>query len=187
MITGLKKNVFFLLGFIKHNYGFPCLPMTVEELKIRITKAFLKVYADIPQNVWQGADYRFDFARVSCGADIELYWVVTVLVETISYIVMFCHCTLHVICIVQHTILYVSSDCMYLQSCSKFFVNNKDYGVQHNRFLRIWYEYVSYSNHGLKTISYNSSNAWYYSVTTGKYRRGTSYMKDKYPISCFFP
>jgi hypothetical protein len=73
MITGLKKNVFFLLGFVKDNDCFPHLPMTVEELQIRITKSFLKVYPDIPQNGWQGADYRFDFARVSCGTDIELY------------------------------------------------------------------------------------------------------------------
>jgi hypothetical protein len=51
---------------------FPQLPMTVEELKIRLIKAFLKVYPDIPQNGWQGADYRFDFARACCGADIEL-------------------------------------------------------------------------------------------------------------------
>jgi hypothetical protein len=49
----LKKNLFFLLGFVKDNDSFPHLPMTVEELKIRITKAFLKVYPDIPQNGWQ--------------------------------------------------------------------------------------------------------------------------------------
>jgi len=71
--------------------------MTVEELKIRITKAFLKVYLDIPQNGWQGADYRFDFARVSSGADIELHRVVTVLLETICYITIVCRCTLHVL------------------------------------------------------------------------------------------
>jgi hypothetical protein len=85
MITGLKKNVFFLLGVVKNNDSFPHLPITVGEFKIRITKAFLKVYPDIPQNGWQVADYRFDFARVSCGADIELYWVATALLETICY------------------------------------------------------------------------------------------------------
>ena len=97
LIIGLKKNVFFLLGFVKDNDSFPHLPMTVEELKIRITKAFLEVYPDIPQKGWQGTDYRFDFARVSYGADIELYWVVTVLLETICYIVTFCHCNLHML------------------------------------------------------------------------------------------
>ena len=56
---------------------------------------------------------------------------------------------------------------VYLQSCLKFFLNNKENGMEHNVFLRIWH--VSYSNHGLKTNSYNSGYAWCYSVTTGKY------------------
>jgi hypothetical protein len=31
--------------------------------------------------------------------------VVTVLLETISYVVVFCHCTLHVLWVIQHTIV----------------------------------------------------------------------------------
>jgi hypothetical protein len=53
MITGLNKDIFFMLGCCKDNDIVPHLPMSLEELKVWIAKAFLKMYPDIPQNGWQ--------------------------------------------------------------------------------------------------------------------------------------
>jgi hypothetical protein len=83
------------------------------------------------------------------------------------------HCISCILLVMYNTHLAMHGSMNIKFKCSKFFVNNKDNGMQHKYFLRIWY--VLYSNHGLKTNSYNSGYAWYYSVTTGKYLRGTSY------------
>ena len=53
-IIGLKKNAFFLLGFVKDNDSFLHLPMTAEELKIRITNLFLKFTQIFPRTGGRG-------------------------------------------------------------------------------------------------------------------------------------
>jgi hypothetical protein len=49
MITGLNKGIFFMLGCCKDNDLVPHLPMSLEELKVWIAKAFLKFTQIFPR------------------------------------------------------------------------------------------------------------------------------------------
>jgi hypothetical protein len=63
---------FFLWGFVKVNVYVPSLP-TLHELKTRIIEVCAKADEEIPHNMWQEVEYRFDVARATCGAHSELY------------------------------------------------------------------------------------------------------------------
>jgi hypothetical protein len=64
---------FFLWGFVKDNVYILLLPTTLHELKTRIREACANTDQEILHNVWQEVEYRFDVARTTRGAHIELH------------------------------------------------------------------------------------------------------------------
>jgi hypothetical protein len=60
------------LSFVKDNVYVPPLPTTLHQFKTRITEACANTDQEILHNVWQEVEYRFDAARASSGAHIEL-------------------------------------------------------------------------------------------------------------------
>jgi hypothetical protein len=51
----------------------PDIPTTLHELKTRIREVCANIDQEFLRNVWQEVEYRFDVARVTRGAYIELY------------------------------------------------------------------------------------------------------------------
>jgi hypothetical protein len=49
----------------------PPLPMSLKELRDRITRALQTITADMLHRVWDEFDYRVDVCRVTQGAHIE--------------------------------------------------------------------------------------------------------------------
>ena len=49
----------------------PALPVSLNELKQRITTAVASVDEDILRSVWTQLDYRIDICRVTKGSHIE--------------------------------------------------------------------------------------------------------------------
>jgi len=62
---------FFLWGFVKDRVYIPPLPMSLKELRDRITQALQTIAADTLHRVWYEVDYRVDVCRVTQGAHIE--------------------------------------------------------------------------------------------------------------------
>jgi hypothetical protein len=62
---------FFLCGFVKDSVYVPPLPMSLKELRDRITRALQTITADMLHRVWDEFDYRVDVCRVTQGAHIE--------------------------------------------------------------------------------------------------------------------
>jgi hypothetical protein len=62
-----------LWDFVKDNVYLPPMPTTLYELKTRIRETYANIDQEILHNVWQEVEYRFDVARASRGANIELY------------------------------------------------------------------------------------------------------------------
>ena len=62
---------FFLWGFVKHSVYVPPLPMSLKELRDRITHALQTVTSDMLHQVWDEFDYRVDVCRVTQGAHTE--------------------------------------------------------------------------------------------------------------------
>jgi hypothetical protein len=58
---------------IWHRWISFCVPRTLHELKTRIREACANTDQEILHNVWQEVEYRFDVARATRGAHIELY------------------------------------------------------------------------------------------------------------------
>jgi hypothetical protein len=56
---------------VKDNVYIPPLPTTLHEPKKRIREA--NTDQEILHNVWQEVEHRFDVARATRGAHIELY------------------------------------------------------------------------------------------------------------------
>jgi hypothetical protein len=61
---------FFLWGYIKDKVFVPPVPVTLDDLKQRITTATAGV-EDLLTRVWQEFDYRVDIGCVTKGAHIE--------------------------------------------------------------------------------------------------------------------
>jgi hypothetical protein len=66
---------FFLWGFVKDSVYIPPLPMSLKELRDRITHALQTITADMLHRVWDEFDYRVDACRVTQGAHIEGLWL----------------------------------------------------------------------------------------------------------------
>ena len=62
---------FFLWGFVKDSVYVPPLPMSLSELRDRITHALQTITADMLHRVWDEFDYRVDVCRVTQGAHTE--------------------------------------------------------------------------------------------------------------------
>ena len=62
---------FFLWGYIKDRVFVPPVPVSLIELKQRITTAAASVDEDMLRSVWTELDYRIDIRRVTKGSDIE--------------------------------------------------------------------------------------------------------------------
>jgi hypothetical protein len=62
---------FFLWGFFKDSVYVPPLPMSLKELRGRITHALQTITADMLNQVWDEFDYSVDVCRVTQGAHIE--------------------------------------------------------------------------------------------------------------------
>jgi len=62
---------FFLWRFVKDSVYVPPLPMSLKELRDRITHALQTITADMLHRVWDEFDYRVDVCRVTQGAHIE--------------------------------------------------------------------------------------------------------------------
>jgi hypothetical protein len=62
---------FFLWGYVKDKVFVPPVPVSLDDLKQRITTATAGVDKDMLTHVWQGFDYRVDIYHVTTGALIE--------------------------------------------------------------------------------------------------------------------
>jgi hypothetical protein len=56
---------------VKDSVQVPPLPMSLKELRDRITHALQTITADMLHRVWDEFDYREDVCRVTQGAHIE--------------------------------------------------------------------------------------------------------------------
>jgi len=65
---------FFLWGFVKDSFYVPPLPMSLKELRDRITHALQTITADMLHPVWDEFDYHVDVCHVTQGAHIEGMW-----------------------------------------------------------------------------------------------------------------
>jgi hypothetical protein len=61
----------FLWGYVKNEVFVPPVPVSLDDLKQRITTATAGVDEDMLMRVWQEFDYRVDICRVTKGAHIE--------------------------------------------------------------------------------------------------------------------
>jgi hypothetical protein len=61
----------FLWAFVKDSVYVPPLPMSLKELRDRITQALQTITADMLHRVWDEFDYRLDVCRVTQGAHVE--------------------------------------------------------------------------------------------------------------------
>ena len=62
---------YFLWGYVKDKVLVPPQPVSIPDLKNRITAAVETITPDLLSRVWQELDYRLDVCRVRKGADIE--------------------------------------------------------------------------------------------------------------------
>jgi len=62
---------FFLWEFVIDSVYVPPLPMSLKELRDRITHALQTITADILHGVWDEFDYRVDVCRVTQGTHID--------------------------------------------------------------------------------------------------------------------
>ena len=69
--TDLTPCDFLLWGFVKDIVYVPPLPMSLKELRVRITHALQTITEDMLHRVWDEFDYRVDVCRVTQGAHIE--------------------------------------------------------------------------------------------------------------------
>jgi len=60
-----------LWGYIKDRVFVPPLPVSLTELKQRITAAVASVDEDILRSVWTELDYRIDICRMTKGLHTE--------------------------------------------------------------------------------------------------------------------
>jgi hypothetical protein len=60
-----------LWGYVKDKVFVPPVPVTLDDLKHRITTATAGVDEDMLTCVWQEFDYRVGICRVTKGAHIE--------------------------------------------------------------------------------------------------------------------
>ena len=61
----------YLGGFVKDSVYVLTLPMSLKELRDRITHALQTITADMLHRVWDEFGYRVDVCRVTQGAHIE--------------------------------------------------------------------------------------------------------------------
>ena len=69
--AGSNTMRFLFWGFVKDSVYVPPLPMSLKELRDRITHALQTITADVLHRVWDEFDYRVDVCRVTQGAHIE--------------------------------------------------------------------------------------------------------------------
>ena len=62
---------FLLWGYMKDRVFIPPLPVSLNELKQRITTAVASVDEDMLRSVWTESDYHIDICRVTKGSHIE--------------------------------------------------------------------------------------------------------------------
>jgi len=62
---------YFLWGYMKDKEFVPPQPVSIPDLKNRITAAVETITPDLLIRVWQELDYRLDVCRVTKGANIE--------------------------------------------------------------------------------------------------------------------
>jgi hypothetical protein len=62
---------FLLWGFVKEEIYVPPVPMTLNNLKVRILTATAKSYQPLLQNVWHEVEYRLVVCRLTNGANTE--------------------------------------------------------------------------------------------------------------------
>ena len=75
IFTEMYECDFFLWGFVKDSVNVRPLPMSLKELRDRITHALQTITADMLHRVWDEFDYRVDVCRVTQGAHIEGLWL----------------------------------------------------------------------------------------------------------------
>ena len=62
---------YFLWGYVKNKVFVPPQPVSIPDLKNRITAAVETITPDLLSRVWQELNYRLDVCRVTKGAYIE--------------------------------------------------------------------------------------------------------------------
>jgi hypothetical protein len=63
------------INSVKDSVYVPPLPMSLQELRDRITHALQTITADMLHRVWDEFDYRVDVCRVTRGAHSEGLWL----------------------------------------------------------------------------------------------------------------
>ena len=58
-------------GYIKDRVFVPPLPVSLNEMKQRITTGVASVDEDMLRSIWTELDYRIDICRVTKGSHIE--------------------------------------------------------------------------------------------------------------------
>jgi len=71
----LTPCYFFVWVFFKDSVYVPPLPMSLKELRGRITHTLQTIKADMLHRVWDEFDYRVDVCRVTQGAHIKGLWL----------------------------------------------------------------------------------------------------------------
>ena len=61
------------MGYVKGRVFVPPLPVSLNELKQRITTAATSVDEDMLRSVWTELDYRIDICLVTKGSHIEYF------------------------------------------------------------------------------------------------------------------
>jgi len=67
----LTPCVFFLWGFVTDSVYVPPLPMSLKEIRDRITHALQTITADMLHQVWDQCDYRVGVCRVTQRAHVD--------------------------------------------------------------------------------------------------------------------
>jgi len=71
MHPSLSLCDYFLWGYVKNKVFVPPQPVSLPDLKNKITAAIETITLDLLSRVWQELDYRLDVCRVTKGAHIE--------------------------------------------------------------------------------------------------------------------
>ena len=77
---------YFLWGYVKDKVFVPPQPVSIPDLKNRITAAVETITPDLLSRVWQELDYLLDVCRVTKGAYIENLYVCVINLLSYSFI-----------------------------------------------------------------------------------------------------
>ena len=93
---------YFLWGYVKDKVFVPPQPVSIPDLKNRITAAVGTITPDLLIRVWQELGYRLGVCRVTKGAYIEHLWVFVINLLSYSFISTSIYNSVHHTCEYNH-------------------------------------------------------------------------------------